>query len=101
LNQSSEIRLRQNIFPDSFQKVCSLCADFIRQQIGVEKFERVAGIPVAGDDVMSQIGATVLHKSLVKMLVDRGVKIDKSYQLNSTKEEHDDQKGGITGNRIP
>jgi len=41
-----------------------------------------AGIPVAGDDVMSQIGATVLHKSLVKMLVDRGVKIDKSYQLN-------------------
>jgi myo-inositol-1-phosphate synthase len=41
-----------------------------------------AGLPVAGDDVMSQIGATVLHKSLVKMLVDRGVKIDKSYQLN-------------------
>jgi len=42
----------------------------------------MAGLPVAGDDVMSQIGATVLHKSLVKMLVDRGVKIDKSYQLN-------------------
>jgi len=41
-----------------------------------------AGLPVAGDDVMSQIGATVLHKSLVKMLVDRGVKIDRSYQLN-------------------
>jgi myo-inositol-1-phosphate synthase len=41
-----------------------------------------AGLPVAGDDVMSQIGATVLHKSLVKLLVDRGVKIDKSYQLN-------------------
>lgn len=41
-----------------------------------------AGLPVAGDDVMSQIGATVLHKSLVKLLVDRGVKVDKSYQLN-------------------
>ncbi len=41
-----------------------------------------AGLPVAGDDVMSQIGATVLHKSLVRLLVDRGVKVDKSYQLN-------------------
>jgi len=46
-----------------------------------EKF-RKAGLPVAGDDVMSQIGATVLHKSLVKLLVDRGVVVDKSYQLN-------------------
>ena len=31
------------------------------------------GLPVAGDDVMSQVGATVLHKTLVKMAVDRGV----------------------------
>lgn len=36
----------------------------------------------AGDDVMSQIGATVLHKTLVKLFVDRGVKIDETYQLN-------------------
>lgn len=43
---------------------------------------RSAGLPVAGDDVMSQIGATVLHKTLAKLLVDRGVKIDESYQLN-------------------
>ncbi|NWG08964.1 MAG: inositol-3-phosphate synthase [Nitrososphaerales archaeon] len=41
-----------------------------------------AGLPVAGDDVMSQIGATVLHKTLIKLLVDRGVKIDETYQLN-------------------
>ncbi len=40
------------------------------------------GLPVAGDDVMSQIGATVLHKTLVKLLVDRGVRILESYQLN-------------------
>ena len=40
------------------------------------------GLPVAGDDVMSQIGATVLHKTLVKLCVDRGVKIDETYQLN-------------------
>lgn len=36
----------------------------------------------AGDDVMSQLGATVLHKTLVKLFVDRGVRIDETYQLN-------------------
>jgi len=41
-----------------------------------------AKIPVAGDDVMSQVGATVLHKTLVKMAVDRGVKVEETYQLN-------------------
>ena len=46
-----------------------------------EKFVE-AGLPVAGDDVMSQMGATVLHKTLVKMAVDRGVKVDETYQLN-------------------
>ena len=45
------------------------------------KFAR-AGLPVAGDDVMSQFGATVLHKTLVKLAVDRGVKVDETYQLN-------------------
>ena len=46
-----------------------------------ERFEG-AGLPVAGDDVMSQVGATVLHKTLVKMAVDRGVRVDETYQLN-------------------
>ncbi len=45
------------------------------------KFRR-AGLPIAGDDVMSQVGATVLHKTLVKMAIDRGVKVDETYQLN-------------------
>ncbi len=40
------------------------------------------GVPCAGDDVMSQIGATVLHKTLAKLFVDRGVNIDETYQLN-------------------
>lgn len=40
------------------------------------------GLPIAGDDVMSQLGATVLHKTIVKLLVDRGVKVDQTYQLN-------------------
>ncbi|MEO9365320.1 MULTISPECIES: inositol-3-phosphate synthase [Candidatus Nitrosocaldus] len=39
-------------------------------------------LPVAGDDVMSQLGATVLHKTLIKLLVDRGVKVEHTYQLN-------------------
>lgn len=41
-----------------------------------------AGLPTAGDDVMSQLGATILHKSIVKLCVDRGVKVDETYQLN-------------------
>jgi myo-inositol-1-phosphate synthase len=46
-----------------------------------KKFEN-AKLPVAGDDVMSQIGATVLHKTLLKLMVDRGVLVESSYQLN-------------------
>ena len=41
-----------------------------------------AKLPCAGDDVMSQVGATVLHKTLVKMAIDRGVKVEETYQLN-------------------
>ncbi len=46
-----------------------------------KKFER-AGLPVAGDDVKSQLGATILHRNIAKLCVDRGVKIDETYQLN-------------------
>ena len=45
------------------------------------KFEK-AGIPVAGDDVKSQLGATILHRTLVRLFVDRGVLVDETYQLN-------------------
>ena len=47
----------------------------------MKKFEG-AQLPVAGDDIMSQVGATVLHKTIVKLLVDRGAVVDESYQLN-------------------
>ncbi len=40
------------------------------------------GLPCAGDDVMSQLGATVLHKSMVRLMHERGVKVDETYQLN-------------------
>jgi myo-inositol-1-phosphate synthase len=43
---------------------------------------RDAHLPMMGDDVMSQLGATVLHKAIAKLLVERGVKMEESYQLN-------------------
>jgi len=39
-------------------------------------------IPIIGDDVKSQIGATIIHRTLTKLFEDRGVKIDSTYQLN-------------------
>ncbi|MCX6815047.1 MAG: inositol-3-phosphate synthase [Candidatus Aenigmarchaeota archaeon] len=47
-----------------------------------EKFHQ-AGLPIAGDDMKSQLGATILHRTLVKLFADRGVKIDRTYQLNT------------------
>jgi len=46
-----------------------------------KRFER-AKLPVAGDDIKSQLGATILHRNLVKLCVDRGVEVDETYQLN-------------------
>lgn len=45
------------------------------------KFEE-KGLPVAGDDIKSQLGATILHRNLVKLCIDRGVMVDETYQLN-------------------
>ncbi len=45
------------------------------------KFEK-AGLPVAGDDVKSQLGATILHRALINLFVERGVVVDETYQLN-------------------
>ena len=42
-----------------------------------------AGIPVVGDDVKSQLGATIVHRNLVKLFHDRGVTIERTYQLNT------------------
>lgn len=41
-----------------------------------------AGLPVLGDDIKSQLGATILHRVLTTLFVDRGVRIDRTYQLN-------------------
>jgi myo-inositol-1-phosphate synthase len=41
-----------------------------------------AGLPVLGDDIKSQVGATILHRVITSLFVDRGVQIDRTYQLN-------------------
>jgi myo-inositol-1-phosphate synthase len=41
------------------------------------------GIPIIGDDIKSQVGATIVHRTLAKLCEDRGVKIDRTYQLNT------------------
>jgi len=46
-----------------------------------KKFED-RGVPVAGDDIKSQLGATILHRTLVQLMLDRGIKPRKTYQLN-------------------
>jgi len=40
------------------------------------------GLPVIGDDVKSQVGATIVHRVLTRLMRDRGVRIDRTYQLN-------------------
>ena len=46
-----------------------------------KKFED-AGVPIIGDDIKSQVGATITHRVLAKLFEDRGVVLDRTYQLN-------------------
>jgi myo-inositol-1-phosphate synthase len=45
------------------------------------KFHK-AGVPIVGDDIKSQVGATITHRVLAKLFEDRGVVLDRTYQLN-------------------
>lgn len=49
--------------------------------VWIKRFEE-KGIPIIGDDIKSQIGATIIHRMLTKLFMDRGVKIKHTYQLN-------------------
>jgi myo-inositol-1-phosphate synthase len=40
------------------------------------------GLPIIGDDIKSQVGATITHRVLTRLFMDRGVRIDRTYQLN-------------------
>jgi len=46
-----------------------------------KKFED-AGVPIVGDDIKSQVGATITHRVMAKLFEDRGVVLDRTYQLN-------------------
>ena len=46
-----------------------------------QKF-RDAGLPIVGDDIKSQVGATITHRVMARLFEDRGVRLDRTYQLN-------------------
>jgi myo-inositol-1-phosphate synthase len=43
---------------------------------------RDAGLPIIGDDIKSQVGATIVHRVLANLMRERGVRLDRTYQLN-------------------
>lgn len=76
---------------DKFYAQCCIDADvafvnalpvFIASDpVWAEKF-RSAGVPIVGDDIKSQVGATITHRVMAKLFEDRGVALDRTYQLN-------------------
>jgi len=52
-----------------------------REKYWQKRFEE-KGLPVIGDDVKSQVGATIVHRVLTRLFRDRGVKLERTYQLN-------------------
>jgi myo-inositol-1-phosphate synthase len=49
--------------------------------VWAERFSK-AGVPIIGDDIKSQVGATIVHRILSRLFEDRGLVIDRTYQLN-------------------
>ena len=49
--------------------------------VWAKKFED-AGLPIVGDDIKSQVGATITHRIMARLFQDRGVHLDRTYQLN-------------------
>jgi myo-inositol-1-phosphate synthase len=49
--------------------------------VWAKKFED-AGVPIIGDDIKSQVGATITHRVMARLFEDRGVTLDRTYQLN-------------------
>jgi myo-inositol-1-phosphate synthase len=52
-----------------------------REQYWQKRFQE-RGLPIIGDDIKSQVGATITHRVLSRLFADRGVRIDRTYQLN-------------------
>jgi myo-inositol-1-phosphate synthase len=49
--------------------------------VWAQKFAH-AGVPIVGDDIKSQVGATIVHRLLARLFEDRGLVLDRTYQLN-------------------
>lgn len=50
--------------------------------VWAKKFED-AGLPIVGDDIKAQVGATITHRTLTNLFLDRGMNIERTYQLNT------------------
>ncbi len=55
---------------------------FIAKESYWDKRFKEAGVPIIGDDIKSQVGATISHRVLMSIFRDRGVRVDRTYQLN-------------------
>jgi len=49
--------------------------------VWAKRFEK-RGLPIIGDDIKSQVGATILHRAIANLFRERGVRVDRTYQLN-------------------
>ena len=56
---------------------------FIASDAEWAKKFRDADLPIVGDDIKSQVGATIVHRTLTRLFGDRGVPLDRTYQLNT------------------
>ncbi|MEW6329491.1 MAG: inositol-3-phosphate synthase [Candidatus Micrarchaeota archaeon] len=95
--KNTDTRVLINYLPVGSQKATEFWADvaletrcalvntipvFIASEPMWERKFRDARVPVIGDDVKSQVGATIVHRTLAKLCDERGTKIDKTYQIN-------------------
>jgi len=55
---------------------------FIGREARWQKRFAAAKLPIVGDDIKSQVGATITHRVLTRLFMDRGVRLDRTYQLN-------------------
>jgi len=95
--ENTETGILVNYLPVGSQKATEFWADvaletncafincipvFIASDKGWEKRFREKKLPIIGDDIKSQIGATIVHRVLTKLCLDRGAEIDRTYQIN-------------------
>ncbi len=55
---------------------------FVAKSPEWQKRFQQAGVPIIGDDIKSQVGATIVHRTLARLFVDRGVRLERTSQLN-------------------